>query len=262
MPWIPSTTVPSLHGPAGSVGGEDQHAAAHRVGDDDVEGAVAVPDGGCPGAAVGRDVRRRQLAGPLHDVADQVPVDQVPAVEDRDTRQVLECRGGEVVVVADLDHARVRVEARRSAGSGRPLRRSSTVTVRRQRQLADRGAGVHGELARLVVPAVVRPVARTPGRVPRSAAVAVSPGGRRDRREADQPADRAVDGAVRPRGVHLHDLLAGPVAGVGATIDARQSPPSGHSRRSADDRPAPRWCSRARARTRRRARCRPCSQAR
>ena len=111
MPWMPVTIVPSLHGPSGSLGGEDEHAAAHGVGDHDVEHAVAVPDGGCPGAAVGRYVGRRQLARPFDDVADQRPVDQVAAVEDRNAWQVLECRGGEVVVVADPQHARIRVEA-------------------------------------------------------------------------------------------------------------------------------------------------------
>lgn len=118
----------------GVGGGEEAGAPARRVGDDEEEHAVAVPDRRRPDAQVGRRVGHAELRVADRDVPDLRPGDQVGRVVDRHAGQVLEGRGGQVVVVADADDARVRVEARdegvREAGHDSSTSASATRSAR------------------------------------------------------------------------------------------------------------------------------------
>src|SRR4029077_15034051 len=97
----------------GRVGRGEDHASApaHRDGDDDVEDAVAIPDGRRPDPAAGGHVLHTDLLGPGRHVADVRPADQVGAAVDGDAGQVLEGRGGEVVNAVGHGDARVGAEA-------------------------------------------------------------------------------------------------------------------------------------------------------
>ena len=146
---------------AGRVGrGEhDASARAHRDGDDDVEHAVAVPDGRRPDAAAGGHVVHAGLLGPGRHVADVRPGDQVGAAVDRYPGQVLEGRGDQVVHAVGQDDARIRAEA----GDQRVRERHVELHLRGQRQVDSGGADPELVGAGLVTPAVL-PVGQQPGR--------------------------------------------------------------------------------------------------
>ena len=98
---------------SGGVGGrDDQVTFAHPVdaGRDHPEPAVVVTDRRREDPAAPLRRPERQLVVAIEHVADELPRDEVAAVEDRHPGQVLERRVDQVVVVADPADRRVRVE--------------------------------------------------------------------------------------------------------------------------------------------------------
>src|SRR5690606_26903693 len=114
-----------------------------------------------------------ELAGPVDDVADLLPGDEVTAVEDRQAGEVLEGRGHQVVVVPDPAHGRVRVAARQDRVTHRRHRTPAslaavgtvmaTATCRGSAAVTSWSAPVIRRVARAVAdPGSVRRTARRP----------------------------------------------------------------------------------------------------
>jgi hypothetical protein len=49
------------------------------------------------------------LGGAVEDMSNLIPVDQVSAVEDRQSRKIFECGGNEIIVLVNPANGRVRI---------------------------------------------------------------------------------------------------------------------------------------------------------
>jgi hypothetical protein len=112
----------------GRVAGGEQYVATttHHVRYDQPEPFVVVPD--CRGQAPPPVAAFCTSSWPWRTAmwVNSSKCSQVPAVEDRDAREVLERRVGEVVVLTDADDAGVGMEARdQGISHGTPMRAST-----------------------------------------------------------------------------------------------------------------------------------------
>ena len=92
--------------------GDDEIAATIDAGVDDKEFAVVVAERRSKQPARHFELGEIDLVWPVDGVADLPPVNEVAAVEDRQAGKIGKSRGDEVIIVADAEHAGVRVEAR------------------------------------------------------------------------------------------------------------------------------------------------------
>ncbi len=152
---------------AGRVFGVDEQVSlaefAH-VGGDEPEAAVVVPERAGVDAGRGSAVAEAKLGSAVEDVADLLPGDQIPAVEDRRSGEILEARRRQVVILTHPADRRIGMKAR-DDGADRAAAARHDVRCRR-RDL--RFAGGHrwsfwfGEMKRWM-PAWTRWISSVPG---------------------------------------------------------------------------------------------------
>ena len=93
------------------LGAYDEVAKAGTVGRDHVECTFMVTDGRREYTLSGMCVRKRKLGFPVEDMADLLPVHEVLAMIERNTREIMEGACHHVVVISDTAYARVRIES-------------------------------------------------------------------------------------------------------------------------------------------------------
>ncbi len=103
--------VPQRRPRVGSLSGAP---VALHVGVDQIEKAVGVAQAGRPDAARIGVAEHVELGGAVERARQQAPMNQIARVVDLDPRIPFESRGGDVVVVADADNRRVRIESRQN----------------------------------------------------------------------------------------------------------------------------------------------------
>ena len=93
--------------PSRGIPGGKVHQPLIRQADIDMEESVPVSDAGGPGSLfVGGNIIGRE-GQPFRRVADQLPVDQIPGVQHRDSRQIGKGRGDHVEILPHPDHVRI-----------------------------------------------------------------------------------------------------------------------------------------------------------
>ena len=118
----------------GRVLGVDEQVSfaefAH-VGGDEPESAVVVPQRAGVDAGRGSAIAEAELGSAIEDVADLLPGDQIPAVEDRRSGEVLEARRRQVVILTHPADRRVGMKAR-DDGADRAAAARHAVRCRRR----------------------------------------------------------------------------------------------------------------------------------
>ncbi|MNC24663.1 hypothetical protein D3C75_727250 [compost metagenome] len=90
------------------------HAFVIDEGGDHVEGALMVADGRRPNGLGRQDAVHIQLGGPVQHMAQLPPMNQIPAVEYRNAREIFEAGGHQIIVFSHPAYGRVRVETRQN----------------------------------------------------------------------------------------------------------------------------------------------------